>query len=390
MIKNLLTQSIVQGLRKKAVTTPVKWAERYRVMGSPYPGNWSFDRQPWLLEMHLATADKIVGQKAAQMGFTEWAMNLAFYYMDVKKQDVLYVLPTTDDASNFSASRFDPALELSPYLNNFFGDVNNVGLKRGGNSILYVRGSKSRSKLKSIPAPVMIWDEVDEMPEASLSLGEERQSGQEDFKTLMLSTPSIKNRGINAEFNLSTQDHYFFKCPCCSRRTELIYPECLVLGAEDLTDPRLADSHLVCKECNGKLPHETKTDWLKAKARGGDGEFVSTYPDRLVRGVHISQLYSMTAKCHPKFLAEAVLKARFNPSRAQELFNSKLGLCFAEEGSQLTDEILDDCLKNYLQGLGSGRNIITMGVDVGGVLNIKKNKWEHIGSWHPGLSINDQ
>ena len=92
--------------------------------------------------MHDAEERKIVGQKAAQMGYTEWAMNMTFFHMDVKGQDVLYVLPSSDDASDFSAARFDPALEDSEHLRNLFSNVNNVGLKRAGHSTLYVRGSK--------------------------------------------------------------------------------------------------------------------------------------------------------------------------------------------------------------------------------------------------------
>ena len=382
---------IASGLKRKSITRASKWAERYRMMGNPHPGPWTFDRHPWGLEMHDAPEEKIIGQKAAQMGFTEWAMNMAFYYMDIHSHDVLYVLPTSDDASDFSAARFDPALELSPYLRNFFADVNNVGLKRAGNSILYVRGSHSRSKLKSIPAPIMIWDEVDEMPPSSLSLGEERQSGQDFFRTLQLSTPSIEGKGINADFQLSTQDFYTFKCPCCSRRTELVYPDCLVLGSEDLTDVRLADSHLICKECKGKLPHETKQSWLKSKLRGGTAKFEPRYPGRSVRGFGVSQLYSMSKKCAPPLLAEAVLKARYDVSRAQELHNSKLGLCFTAPGAKITETMIEKLKRDYVQGPTNRQDVyVTMGIDVGSVLHIVVREWHYIGAWHEGLTINDQ
>lgn len=390
-LRQEFARAIASGLKRKGITRASKWAESYRVMGNPYPGLWTFNRHPWLLEMHDAPDRKIVGQKAAQMGYTEWAMNMAFFYMDVKGQDVLYVLPTSDDASDFSAARFDPALELSSHLRGFFANVNNVGLKRAGNSILYVRGSHSRSKLKSIPAPVMIWDEVDEMPAASLSLGEERQSGQDDYRTLMLSTPSIEDKGINAEFKLSTQDHYFFKCPSCSRYTELIYPDCLVITAEDLTDPALKESHLICKECKNVLPHDDKPDYLKHKLRGGTGQFVSSHEGRETRGFHVSQLYSTTQKCSPPMIAEAALKARYDQSRAQELYNSKLGLCYAAEGSKVTDTQIDACIEDYIKGVSRATNTwVTMGIDVGAVLHITIKEWTHVGAWQPGLSINDQ
>jgi phage terminase large subunit GpA-like protein len=144
-------------------------------MGEPFPGAFSYKYHPWLLEMHDADEDTVVGQKAAQMGYTEWALNTAFYRMDIHNQSVLYVLPTASDATDFSAGRFNPALDLSKHLKRFFSDVNNVGLKRAGSTVLYVRGSHSRSKLKSIPTPIIILDEVDEMPEQAQTLVQERK-----------------------------------------------------------------------------------------------------------------------------------------------------------------------------------------------------------------------
>ena len=89
-------------------------------MGQPFPGPWSFKYHPWIREMHDATEEMIVGQKGAQLAFTECVLNKAFFNIDVKGVSVLYVLPAnTPDASDFSKARFDPALELSPHLSSY-------------------------------------------------------------------------------------------------------------------------------------------------------------------------------------------------------------------------------------------------------------------------------
>src|SRR5690606_35874046 len=112
---------------------------------------FSFKHHPWLKDMHDVDCDIAVGMKAAQMGFTEWALNTCFYYIDIKRTDTLYILPSkTPDASDFSAARFDTALELSPHLSSLFSSVKNIGHKRAGNTNLYVRGSHSKASLKSI------------------------------------------------------------------------------------------------------------------------------------------------------------------------------------------------------------------------------------------------
>jgi len=120
-LANLMTQRIAAGLKRKSIVLPSQWAEQYRVMGKPYPGPWTFYRHPWLRGMHDSDAEFNVGQKAAQMGFTETVLNITFFYIDVHGVDCLYVLPAkTPDASDFSAARFDPAIDLSEHLQTIF------------------------------------------------------------------------------------------------------------------------------------------------------------------------------------------------------------------------------------------------------------------------------
>jgi phage terminase large subunit GpA-like protein len=141
-------------------------------------------------------AESNVGQKAAQMGYTETMLNLTFYNIDILRRDCLYVLPAkTPDAHDFSASRFDPALELSDYLTKLFSDVQNIGHKRAGSVNLYVSGSRSRSGLKSIPAGFLVMDELDEFDQENIPLAMERQSGQKEKQNWKISTPTHDGEG---------------------------------------------------------------------------------------------------------------------------------------------------------------------------------------------------
>lgn len=362
-LTTLLKERISAGLKRKTIKTPSQWAESYRVMGQPFPGPFRFDHHPWAREIHDCDAELIAGQKGAQLAFTEAALNKAFYSIDVKGISVLYVLPASKpDAGDFSTSRFDPALELSSHLGNLFTDVRNIGHKRAGNANLFIRGSKSRSQMKSIPAGELIFDEVDEMFQDNIPLAMERSSGQLEKQTFLISTPTIDNYGINQYYKNSTQDHFFFKCPRCNRQTELIFPDCLIITAEDHNDAKIEDTHLICKECKGLLVHEEKINWLK------DGKWVSGHTNRLDRGFHISQLYSMTVK--PQELAKSYLKAQTNPADEQEFWNSKLGLPHIVAGARLTDADIDACIGGYKKvDVAPTNSLVTMGVDVG--------KWLH-------------
>ena len=203
------------------------------MMGQPIPGLWTFKYHPWLRGMHDAEDRMCIGQKAAQLGYTEAVLNVTFFRLDVEQKSCMYVLPSrTPDASDFSSSRFDAALELSTHLQNLFCDVKNVGHKRAGSANLLLRGANSRGGLKSMPVAFLVFDELDEMNQDNVILGEERVAGQFDWQIWKISTPTAPNHGINAEFLLSTQEHFVFKCPCCSRLTRLIYPDCLVIEGE--------------------------------------------------------------------------------------------------------------------------------------------------------------
>lgn len=358
-IKNLFLETITTGLQRKSITTCSRWSEQYRVMGNPYPGKWSFKYFPWLKDMHDAESETNIGQKSAQMGFTETVLNIAFYTIDIKTRDVLYVLPAkTPDAGDFSSARFDAALELSPHLENLFSDVRNIGHKRAGSTNFYIRGSRSRSGLKSVPVGLIILDEVDEMTHENIPLAFERTSGQLEKYNWLISTPTLDNVGINKYFQLSSQNHFFFRCPSCNRFTEFKWPDSLVICGDGPNDPRHKDSHLICYQCKNILNHKDKVNFL------ANNKWIESYTDRDSKGWHISQMYSSTVS--PVDIAIKYFAAQNDYTDEQELYNSKLGLVHEVQGARVTDAQIDAAKGNYTKfDKYTGSNILTMGVDVG-------------------------
>ncbi len=351
-----LIERIATGLGRRSIVKCSQWSEKYRMMGQPYPGKWTFSYHPWLKDMCDEDGDW-VGQKSAQMGFTEVALNRVFYTIDIKQYDCLYVLPAkTPDAGDFSSGRFDSALQLSKHLENMFSDVRNIGHKKAGHVNLYIRGSRSRAGLKSIPTSLIVFDEVDEMSQENIPLAEERSSGQTEKQNTKISTPRIDNFGINRYFKDTTQDHFFFPCPSCSKRIEFTFDECVKVLADDVTDPKLMDSYLICPECKVTLSHEDKASYLVK------GEWVSKFPNRTIRGFHINQLYSPTVT--PGELARSYLRSLNDNTEEQEFYNSKLGLTHSVKGARLTDTEINACRGNYKLGVAV-QGLITMGVDVG-------------------------
>ena len=356
-LQAVFSNLIKTGLDRKSATSPAKWAQLYRVMGGETPGLWKFDKFPWLRDMHNSVAPMNIGKKAAQMGFTETVLNLTFYRLDMLNQDCLYVLPTAKPAaSNFSSSRVDAAVALSPQLTNLFSNIKNSQHKKAGSANLFIRGSRSRTDLKSDPINFLVFDELDEMIQDNVTLGELRCSGQENYQIWKISTPTVANKKIDLEYNHSTQEHFLFKCPSCGRTIEMIYPESIIIRGEHHRDPDCAKSTYVCTECKAVLPQAAKPDYI------GKGQWLSFGDENAdARGFYINQMYSFIRS--PGDIAKAWLEGQVKPSAEQEFYNSRLGLPFIAEGTQVTPKNILDCTKDYVSGPQPG--FITMGVDVG-------------------------
>lgn len=306
-----------------------------------------------------------VGQKAAQMGFSEVLMNFAFYAVTQLRTAVLYGLPSErPDARDFSATRFDPAISLSPYLSQMLSkSTSNNFLKVFNGVPLYVRGSRGKAAFHSIPVGVTLLDEVDKMSEKSVREAIERLSGQIDWWLRQASTPSVPGHGISKTFQESSQDFFTFKCPGCSRWTELVFPDCLIIPTDDPKDPRINDTYLKCKECAIEIPHLAKPE-IFATAK-----WEPRYRGRNVRGFKISQLYSCTL--HPARLAESYLHSLTNPADEQVLYNSKLGEDHVVAGAAVTEEHIMKAIRPYNNRVKASSPIVVMGIDVGKHLHFK-------------------
>ncbi len=367
-----LRLAIADGLQNQSLTDCLRWAKHRRVMGGDFGGAYSTKYHPWVKEMHLSKASFNYCMKGAQLSATETLINLAFFSLDMLGKDVLYVLPTSRNASDFSKSRFNTALKLSPYLKSLFTDVNSIELKQAGANTLYIRGSRGDANLKSIPVSVLLLDELDEMSQRAINLALERLSGQLSKTVWGISTPTVPDYGIHKLFKDSTQENFCFKCPCCSRLTRLIWPDCVEIIGEGIHDQRCHESFLKCKECGGKLDQAAKPDWL-GKATWEIGN-QNGNPD--IRGFAISQLYSYTVS--PGELVMAHFKGFGDEAANVEFHNSKLGHPFISDGAKVTEEDVQDCIANHTKDAirpTSGDRIITMGIDTGKWNYIEVTEW---------------
>lgn len=366
MIVDLLKHAAEQ-LKSRTLTTTSRWASKHIHLGSPFPGPLRYTHHPWMREMLDSRADVCVGQKAAQLGYS--TLTVARTLKTVADgRNTLYLLPTrTPDASDFSTTRFDKIIDASEYLSTMFHRNRNVGVKRADSGTIYIRGMNSNSALKSVDVSFIVFDEVDEMPPEKIPLAAQRLSGQLIKNTWFISTPTIPDFGINARLQESSESHFFFPCPKCSRHIELTWPDSIQICGESHTDPDCARSYLKCSLCQGELPHTTKHEWL------APAKFQPTRVSA-IEGFYVNQLYSATVT--PEEFAQAHFRAQIDLAAEQELYNSMLGLARLLQGARLDDAEIHACYGAYTDPAPVTRGkIITIGIDVGKLLHYWVDEW---------------
>lgn len=326
-------------------------------------GNGPKGRVPFNLDGHWFQEELITHKhpesytmKAAQMGISEIELAHSVHFAEYFG-NVIYLFPTSTHIGEFSQARFQPVIDSSKHLQKLISDktparlsedyeeetankkkmVDRVSLKAVGNHFFYLRGSQTGAQLKSVDGDKLVIDEYDEMKQNNVPLAKARID-HSLYKIIHgMSTPTIPEFGIHAEYIKGDQRRYFIRCRHCN---ELQY-----LTWQDNVVPEISTEFRLCRKCRKPLNYTQR------------GEWVPTYRDRSVRSYHISQLYS--SRVPTAYLIEFSK----DPKNEQELYNSKLGEPYTPEGGQLSRDVVLARIGGYEIPKSSYQT--TMGVDIG-------------------------
>lgn len=317
-----------------------------RIKGRPF----SFQGHEYLRELYEEHHDYTVIEKAAQMGASEFAISKALHVCVTRQGTcVIVFFPTDQDVRDFSRHRVAPAVEdlrAAGVLPAKAGrEVENVGQREIGESMLYFRGMQSGIRMKSVPADVLIFDELDESPPEVKSQARERLSHSDLKWTVELSTPTLPDYGIDVEFQRSDQRHWHVDCGCADGiALEHAFPECLAKRADGRVE-------LVCPACGTAPLDPSKGRWIAHRPETSER-----------RGYHLSQLFSSAIT--PKEILEEYETTR----NLAEFHNSKLGIPYAGDRMPLTRADLLRIMGDHeLRRESDGARV--MGVDQGDVLH---------------------
>lgn len=322
---------------------------RIRLDSRPF----SFEGHEYLRAIYDDTSAHVVLSKAAQIGGTTWAI-LRNIHACLCGLNAMYFFPTRTDVLDFSRSRVGPLLADNLFLARLMNDTDTAGLKRIGDAYLYLRGMQSNVGMKSVPADIVTFDELDEAEPAAKAMAKERLAHSEYKRLIELSNPSLPNYGIDEAYLASDRRHWTLRCSSCGTWTALdeAFPTTLGQDVRIILPREDGRFYRACPRCASELDI-------------AHGEWVAEYPDRPVHGYRISQLFSSTVD--PGEILLEYQTTRF-PER---FFNLKIGIAWADAQNRVDrSTALACCGMDPLWEKAQDGVHCTMGIDIGKDLHV--------------------
>ena len=260
---------------------------------------------------------------------------------------ILYLFPSKSDVTDFSKGRIDPLIDENPEtIGMWIRDTDSAGIKRIWNAFLYLRGMRSRTQLKSVPADLIIFDELDEAPQNAIDMAMERMAHSEYKEVWKLSNPTLPDYGIDKAFQETDQRYWLLKCEKCGASTcmEDTFPDCLLEVGDRVIR--------LCQKCRDSELHPAIREWVAKKPSITDK-----------RGYQYSQLFS-------QFVDPRDILYKFRTTtNLTDFYNLKIGVAYVEAENRLTvEEVLALCGSEG--SVSQDHGPCSMGVDQGNDLHV--------------------
>ncbi len=254
---------------------------------------FSFVDHEFQQEIVNDNSQQIVCRKCAQVGLSEVMVRDILAFL-ARNQGLTAIMtqPTRKNALDFSTTRIDDMIKESQLLYSMLDNkVDSKELKRLGKSYLYVKGTIGAKSAISVPADMLIHDELDFSDLEIINKYSSRVQHSKFKYFRKFSTPTIPNFGISKEFNVSTQKHYLMKCPHCNHWN---YPdffkdvvidnpkysdkELKELSHDDLAYIKPTEVKTLCNHCRNPVDYH---DYTSRK-------WVAKYEGRAISGYQVS------------------------------------------------------------------------------------------------------
>lgn len=345
--------------KKRARTNLYFWAQCY---WKNHKGEYlDFEQHAYLKGIYKDNSPDITIKKAAQLGFSEYALARSVFVADMLGGNVGYYFPAEKQVYDHVQTRVDPVFESVPYLNKITARAglqgrgkmaDKMSLKKIRNAFIMFRGAQNPRQVTSTPLDFAVLDEFDRFEGLSISMIEKRLLHSKLHWLLNLSTPTHEGRGIDLEIQQTDQMQWHVTCKHCKREQTLSY--------WNNVDEK--EAMLVCGHCKKQMTSEDLQQ----------GSWKPLYPNRTRRGYVVSGLLN-------PYLNLTKLIERMNSYNefvVQEAYNQDLGIPYKSQNSTITDAQLDACQgKHTIPHVKHAKDALFAGVDVGRVSYMWVGRW---------------
>ncbi len=358
-----------------------EWADKYRILStenSAEGGKWKTSRTPYLKEIMDAFKDpkvhRITIVSSSQTGKTECLLNILAYVIDQDPGGIMFIMPTVDNAKEFSKRRLAPMIRDTKRLKNKIADGRN---RDGDNTVLRkifpggmltLVGSNAPAPLASTPARYVFGDERDRWAKNAggegdpWKLAEARTITFYNHKMVEASTPTIEgDSAIVESFHTGTEEYWCVECPHCHEYVFIEFEHILYehtrKKSNNKTHYTVEKAEFACPECGCiSSEHEIRRQPHKWEAKN---------PDAYRNG---ARSFWINAFSSPwlgwKDIVLRYLEAKGDPGKLQTVYNTLFGKTW--NGETYVDDDDDEMLakrEKYDAELPEGVLCLTCGVD---------------------------
>ncbi|MEN6475832.1 MAG: terminase gpA endonuclease subunit [Syntrophaceae bacterium] len=314
---------------------PSEWAERKRILPgglTSVPGKFSFDITPYLREIldcmaPTSSVQEVYLMKAPQVGGTVGVIeNHEGYCIDYGIGPVLYVGGDQTMAEEQMEKRVDEMISSAGLQGKIRPNVvkakgkstgDRMDSKSYGGTFMRAVGPNSEGKLRSFPAMIGHFDEMDVWPQTiikgKINTGNtyqkalRRMDAYEDRRKVFgLSTPKQKLTSfIEPLFEEGDKRYYNWECPDCKVPQPFVWSQMkweknelgnvniqytTINGVQTLANNPV---WFECVNCGRKIHEHEKFDLLLEEGHGGTAKWIPTKkPDRpFLQTYHVNAFY---------------------------------------------------------------------------------------------------
>lgn len=352
-----------------------EWADLNRVLtteSSAEAGPWRTSRAEYQREImdSIEHWEEVVIMASAQVGKTEFLLNVTGSYIDQDPCPIMHVLPNEDLIQAYSKKRLTPMITNSKVLLSKIGvsktrdSSNTIEEKSFPGGYVTIVGANAPSGLSSRPVQIVLCDEVDRFPVSAGKEGDPIALATARTKTfrhkrrhLFVSTPVDKETSrINQLYEDSTMEQWCLPCPHCEELQPLKFKNGIVYEhyVSESGEIVVTKAEHRCVYC-GILGSEK--DWKR-----GEGAWIARKEHSSRRGFHINQLSSPWSDWRE--VAKAFLVAKRDGVDTLKVFiNTVLGEPWETKQKGANDKTLAARRENYGYDVPAAVKVITAAID---------------------------